>query len=129
MKLIKCNHCHRPYYDSDAKCPYCGHDTAKSVNNVVTRAISNPEAHHRMERMLSPDFDPREFQPVVRPAEPIEQPRPEPEAPKAQEPVAESVETVVSETVQGRADAIAAIKSEASPQHEVPACIPACGRG
>lgn len=111
MKLIKCNHCHRPYYDSEAKCPYCGHDTAKSINNVVTRAISDPEAHHRMERMLSPDYDPREFQPVVRATEPIEQPKPQPEAPMAQEPVAEPV---VSETAQGRADAIAAIKNEAS---------------
>lgn len=67
-----------------------------------------------MERMLSPDYDPREFQPVVRATEPIEQPKPQPEAPKAQEPVAEPV---VSETAQGRADAIAAIKYEAKEVH------------
>ncbi|MCR4829145.1 MAG: hypothetical protein K5864_06750 [Bacteroidales bacterium] len=118
MKLIKCNHCQRPYYDSEAKCPYCGHDTAKSIDNVVTHAISDPEAHHRMERMLSPDYDPRQNQPVVHPAKPVEQPQPEPEKSEVHEPVAEPVVTAVSETAQNRADAIAAIKSVAVDQHD-----------
>lgn len=25
MKLIKCGHCGRPYYDKEKACPYCGH--------------------------------------------------------------------------------------------------------
>lgn len=118
MKLIKCNHCHRPYYDSNAQCPYCGHDTQMSINNVLTRPISDPEAHRRMERMLSPDYDPREYQPIERPAKPAHQPQPEPEKMEVQEPVAEPVETFVSETAQNRADAIAAIKSVADEQHD-----------
>lgn len=25
MKLIKCDHCGRPFYDKEKACPYCGH--------------------------------------------------------------------------------------------------------
>ena len=32
MKLIKCDHCGRPFYDKEKACPYCGH----AFNHVST---------------------------------------------------------------------------------------------
>ena len=33
MKLIKCRHCGRPFYDENEACPYCGHALDSSSNN------------------------------------------------------------------------------------------------
>ena len=36
MKLIKCGHCGRPYYDDSETCPYCGHVPGSSPQTADT---------------------------------------------------------------------------------------------
>lgn len=115
MSLIKCNHCGRPFYDSEKACPYCGHAANLSAGNFVTKAISDPTSHKLMEDVLSGNYHPQtppvHSSPVVTP-EPVAEPVVE----HVVEPV---VETVVepepieefnqpSEAVLDRADSIAA---------------------
>ncbi len=56
MKLIKCSHCGRPYYDSESKCIYCGTPTSQSANNFVKQAISSPQSHQHMVDVLSGNY-------------------------------------------------------------------------
>lgn len=115
MKLIKCNHCGRPFYDNEEKCPYCGHDARLSANNFVTKPISDPKTHRIMEEVLSGNYHP-EPRPVQKPvARPVEEPKAieEVEPIVAEMPVMEpEPEFEPSAAVQERANAIAAIVSE-----------------
>ena len=44
MKLIKCGHCGRPYYDENEACPYCGHALGSSpTNNQDENTQKQPE--------------------------------------------------------------------------------------
>ena len=122
MKLIKCNHCGRPFYDDVEACPYCGHATRLSATNYVTRPISDPKSHRQMEEVLSDEYRPEQHpvventvteQPSVEP-ERIDMPEVAEEALPEPEPIAEMVETVeeqvvapLSDSIQERADNIA----------------------
>lgn len=56
MKLIKCSHCGRPFYNDEKACPYCGHPSNLSATNFITRSISDPKSHKLMEDMLSGNY-------------------------------------------------------------------------
>ncbi|MBR3528394.1 MAG: hypothetical protein IKN84_01920 [Bacteroidales bacterium] len=107
MKLIKCKKCGRPFYDNEAKCPYCGSDVQLSAGNYVTQAISDETSHQTMEAVLSGNYHPQpapepEPEPVVAPAEPQQSEPIVPEAPAAM-PEAEANSD--------RAEAMAAIEA------------------
>lgn len=138
MNLIRCNHCGRPFYDSEKACPFCGHASTLSVNNRVTKAISDPKSHKLMEDFFAgnlqhPDIRTVDAVPVTKtvepqvkaspvadaqPAsepEPTAEPKPinEPEPVAATQPVAEPEAVQPSEAVLDRADSIAAITADA----------------
>ena len=119
MKLIKCNHCSRPFYDDVEACPYCGHATRLSATNYVTRPISDPKLHRVMEEVLSGEYRPEQHpvventvteQPSVEP-EKIDIPKVVEEALSEPEPMAETAEeefaAPLSESIQERAENIA----------------------
>ncbi|MCR5193446.1 MAG: hypothetical protein K6D59_09090 [Bacteroidales bacterium] len=125
MKLIKCSHCGRPYYNSEEKCIYCGTPTSQSENNFVKQAITSPKSHKLMEDVLSGNYKPSNLAENIPPkpekesvAETVEETVVVEEAAveeriveetEAVEEVVETVEKEVSEAVKERADAIADI--------------------
>ena len=120
MKLIKCGHCGRPFYDEETACPYCGHAAHLSASNLVTRPISDPETHRLMEEGVTteqrPTREPDSVQTLTDDCEAMAEPEP------IAEPIAEAEpreEFIPSETVQERAENIAAITAnEAVGVHE-----------
>jgi len=134
MKLIKCSRCGRPYYESEAQCPYCHQDTAHSKGRYVTQSISEPASHQRMQDF----FDGKMQQPAapqpapaplmsempdpVAPVETVAAPEPEPIAPPEPEVAAEPLyqEAPLSEEVAARAEAIAEVTSQPPLDEEVP---------
>ncbi len=127
MKLIKCTHCGRPYYNEEKACPYCGHSTHLSATNFVTKSISTPQSHKLMEDVLSGNYHPapkpvHAETPVVAPQPqpeplPVAEPLPEPEAPIAPEPEA----APEPQSLQGaeRAENIAAAAQQQEPVENV----------
>lgn len=111
MKLIKCKKCGRPFYDNEAKCPYCGSETSLSAENYVTKSISDATSHKRMEDVLSGNYrpEPEIVAPVVEPVAEVVEPVAEPVATAVEETAAAVEETV--ETVPERAEAMAAIEA------------------
>ena len=120
MNLLKCNHCGRPFYDSEKACPFCGHAANLSANNRVTKTISDPKSHKLMEDFLAgnlqhPDIRPVHSAPVIRETE-----QPEPIVEPVVEPVTEpdslcetqSSTMQPSDTVLERAESIAAVAAE-----------------
>lgn len=91
MKLIKCSHCGRPFYNEEKACPYCGHATNLSATNFVTRPISDPKAHKLMEDMLSgnltPEPRPVHAAPLIHDDEPSPAPLAEPAEVEEQQPL------------------------------------------
>ena len=128
MKLIKCSHCGRPFYNEEKACPYCGHAAHLSATNFVTRPISDPKSHHLMEEMLSGNYKPQPIPvhtaPIIQEKEePVQAtvpeqvsvPEPAPVEETNPEPVAVEEVEQPSEAVQERAENIAAVTSQNAP--------------
>lgn len=64
MKLIKCGHCGRPYYDDSETCPYCGHVPGSSPQtaDAEQKATSN-STDGTAQAAPVPDTTPSESQP------------------------------------------------------------------
>ena len=86
MKLIKCNRCGRPYYDDQAVCPFCGQDTKFSANNFITKPITSPESHRKMEMHFSGEELKAAPAPAEAPEAPVVVETPQ-EAPATAEPI------------------------------------------
>lgn len=119
MKLIKCVKCGRPFYDNKSNCPYCGAESSISANNFITEPITSPESRKTMEAVLAGTY--------------YKEAAPAPEPAKAPEPVIPNLESAstpeapvvpdmseapapsenISEPIQERAEAMAAIESQA----------------
>ena len=120
MKLIKCIKCGRPFYNDKKNCPYCGAESSISANNFITEPISSPESRKTMEAVLAGTYY-KEVSPAPEPENapkpvtvPDFEPATVPEAPIV--PDMSEVQTPsenISEPIQDRAEAMAAIESQA----------------
>lgn len=137
MNLIRCNHCGRPFYDSEKTCPFCGHAASLSVNNRVSKAISDPKSHKLMEDFFNGTLQRNDLHsanavPVNKKEEPAAdtnpvaktqtatEPEPVAEAKPAAEPgpIAEPEPVQPSDAVLDRAGSIAAITADAPINNE-----------
>lgn len=123
MKLIKCGHCGRPYYDENEACPYCGHALGSSPTNNQDESTQKQPEQTIQEPVSSKKTDPAPEQKTIIAAAPI----PEPEPTEGYKPVLEpepqdEAETVAKPTPAPlqpkqntqRANAIAAISASAT---------------
>ena len=127
MTLIKCNHCGRPFYDSEKACPFCGHATSLSTGNRITKAISDTTSHKLMDDYFTGNLPHREIRPVhsapvikkeqtvaqpepVVEEEPVVEPNPdvEPDSIVEHAPADESAPAQPSDAILNRAESIAA---------------------
>ena len=138
MKLVKCIHCGRPFYNDQEKCPFCSRVALSSSNNFVTKAISDPKSHDMMLLRLSGQWPENDTaveeqetptadnatidttpEPVEQEAMATEQTNEANQEPSEQLATEEAkVEETTNETVENRADAMAAIASQHSQINE-----------
>lgn len=85
MKLIKCGHCGRPYYDENEACPYCGHALGSSPTNNQDESTQKQPEQTNQEPASSKKTAPAPKQKTIIAAAPI----PEPELTEGYKPVLE----------------------------------------
>lgn len=129
MKLTKCGHCGRPYYDENEACPYCGHALGSSPTNYQKEGTQKQPEQTNQEPASSKKTDPAPEQKTIIAAAPI----PEPETTKEDKPVLEPEPQGEAETASKptsaplqqpkqntqRANAIAAISASATQNAEL----------
>lgn len=129
MKLIKCGHCGRPYYDENEACPYCGHALGSSPTNYQKEGTQKQPEQTNQEPASSKKTDPAPEQKTIIAAAPIPEPEPtkedkpilEPEPQGEAEIVAKPTPAPLQQPKQNtqRANAMAAISASATQNAEL----------
>ena len=80
MKLIKCGHCGRPYYDDSETCPYCGHvpgsppQKADTEQEAIDDSTDDTAQAAPVPDTAPADCQPEPITPVADTGSPTEQP-------------------------------------------------------
>jgi len=128
MKLIKCGHCGRPYYDENEACPYCGHALGSSPTNYQKEGTQKQPGQTIQEPASSKKTAPAPEQKTIIAAAPIPEPEPTEEDKPVLEPEpqgeAETAAKPMPATLQPkqntqRANAMAAISASATQNTEL----------
>ena len=93
MKLIKCGHCGRPYYDDSEACPYCGHVPGSSPQTADAEQEANDDSADAAEQAIpAPDPAPADCQPeTITPVADTGSPAEQPTASQRAESIAAAV--------------------------------------
>lgn len=129
MKLIKCGHCGRPYYDENEACPYCGHALGSSPTNNQDESTQKQPEQTNQEPASSKKTDPAPEQKTIIAAAPISESEPtegdkpvlEPESQGEAETASKPTSAPLQQPKQNtqRANAMATISASATQNAEL----------